>query len=94
MSNLTITYDRKQHTSQDIVKLHKQGFDVLCPVCHSKLIFITSLEEAKGKAPGHPGIFCPNSPDHVYTTFTMNRRDFWKRFDEKMKKLEKEDQAN
>lgn len=86
MKNQTITYDRKQHTSQDIVRLNKQGFDVLCPVCQSKLIFITSLEEAKGKAPGHPGIFCPTNNNHVYTTFNMGSKEMWRRFEVRKKK--------
>ena len=81
-----VVYDRKNQTSQDIIRIHKQGFDVLCPVCQSKLIFITSLEEAKGKAPGHPGIFCPISNNHVYTTFNMGSKEMWRRFEVRKKK--------
>ena len=87
MSNQTIIYNRKRHKSRDIVSYHKQGFDVLCPVCQSKLIFITSLEEAKVKDPGHPGIFCPTSPDHVYTTFNIGSREMWKNFDREVAEL-------
>lgn len=86
MSNKTVIYDRSKYETRDIVNFHNEGFDVLCPVCKAKLIFILSLEECKGKVPGHPGIFCPNSPDHVYTTFNMGRREFWKRFEERMLK--------
>lgn len=87
MNNKTVVYDRKKHNTADIVDFHNECFDVLCSVCKAKLIFILSLEEAKIKAPGHPGIFCPNSPDHVYTTFNFGSRTFWKDFDEEVVEL-------
>lgn len=88
-----VVYNRKNQTSQDIVRLYKQGIIVLCPVCKSELIFITSLEEAKGKAPGHPGIFCPTSPDHVYTTFNMNGSDYWQKFAQRMEVMKEKEVA-
>jgi hypothetical protein len=78
-----IVYEREKHSSMDIVKLHQQGCDVLCPDCKSKLIFITSLQEAREKDPGHPGIFCPESDDHVYITFSLGNSERQKRIIER-----------
>ena len=89
MSNKTVVYNRKKYKTADIVNFHNEGYDVLCSVCKAKLIFILSLEEAKIKDPGHPGIFCPNSSDHVYTTFNMGSREFWQRFEERVKERTK-----
>ena len=88
MSNQTkneqqLIYDREKYSSIDIVKLHKQGYDILCSVCNSKLIFITSLQEAREKDPGHPGIFCPESEDHVYTTFSIGGSEIQRRIKER-----------
>ena len=94
MNNKTVVYDRKKYKTADIVDFHNEGYDVLCSVCKAKLIFILSLDEAKIKAPGHPGIFCPNSPDHVYTTFAISSRDFWKSFQERRTKRKKQDIAD
>ena len=93
MSKKSIIFDRKKYKSQDMVRFYKQGYDVLCSVCHAKLIVIPDLEEAKVKDPGHPGIFCPTSPNHVYTTFTMNRKEFWNSFEKKLAKRKKENVA-
>lgn len=90
----TIIYHKAKYDSKDIRKFHKEGYSILCPVCNSKLSVITSLEEAKVKKPGHPGIFCPNSPDHVYITFNMGRKEFWKRFEKKMVLQKKQDIAD
>ena len=84
--NKTVIYDRSKYNTHDITDFNAEGYDVLCSVCKAKLIFIMSLEEAKTKKPGHPGIFCPNSPDHVYTTFATSSKDFWKDFRKGMKK--------
>lgn len=87
----TIIYDREKYSSMDIVKLHKQGYDVLCSDCNSKLIFITSLQEARQKDPGHPGIFCPKSNDHVYITFSIGSSEIQKRIkDREAKETERE----
>ena len=85
--NKTVVYNRKKYKTADIVDFHNEGYDVLCSVCKAKLIFILSLDEAKIKAPGHPGIFCPNSPDHVYTTFNFGSRAFWEDFDKEVVEL-------
>lgn len=91
MNNKTVIYDRSKYNTHDVVNFNNQGYDVLCPVCEAKLTIIMSLEEVKGRRPGHPGIFCPNSPDHIYTSFITSSREFWQEFHKEIEKQTKLD---
>ena len=71
MKNKTITFKRGKTSSKQVMQWHNEGYSVLCPLCKSELVFITSLEEAKIKAPGHPGIFCPKNSNHYSVSFYL-----------------------
>lgn len=82
--NKSIIFDKNKHNSQDIRRWHKEGYDILCPTCQSKLIVILDLEESKVKKPGHPGVFCPVDTDHFYLSFNMGSKAMWELFEKKM----------
>ncbi len=77
-----IVYELKTSQSQEIVRLHNQGHKILCPVCHSELLVLETLEEAAQQYTGRPGIFCPVSENHVAVFFWLNepREKVWNKF--------------
>ena len=77
-----IVYDVETSQSQEILRLHHQGHQILCPVCHSELLVLETLEEAAEQYTGRPGIFCPQSENHVAVFFWLNepRGKIWSKF--------------
>lgn len=81
--NKVIKYSDDMDT-QEIFRLHKEGYELACPKCKSKLTIATSPEEAiEKKIPR--GITCPTNPNHVYIVLNFDRKSFW---DELKKKWE------
>lgn len=77
-----IVYDVETSRASEIIKLHEQGHQILCPVCHSELLVLTTLEEAAQQYTGRPGIFCPVSEEHVAVFFWLSepKKKVWSQF--------------
>jgi hypothetical protein len=76
----SITYNSEKYSSGDIIRLNGEGIKVLCPICHSELLVITS-KELVTKYQKPQGIFCPKNNNHVWIKFilTEERNQFWER---------------
>jgi hypothetical protein len=86
MENYVI-YNPEKHSSKDVVQFNSEGLTVLCPICQSELLVITSKNLAAKY--GRPqGFFCPNNNNHVWIKFILaeERNQFWERFEQRMKK--------
>jgi uncharacterized Zn finger protein (UPF0148 family) len=91
----SLIYDSKKYSSRNIVELNSQGVKVLCPICQTELIVITSKDlVAKYKKP--QGIFCPNSDRHVWTKFILieEREQFWEKVKKRAEEIEAEKNKN
>jgi hypothetical protein len=65
-----IVYDPSQQGIGWAQKMHDSGNVLICPKCGSKLVVALTLEEANQNKV-HPGIFCPQSHQHVFETVNL-----------------------
>ena len=52
MNNKVTSFVRGKTEHSEIVRLHNEGYAVVCPLCKSELMFQTS------------GVWCPKNPNH------------------------------
>ena len=52
-----------------LIELHKNGCDVLCPICGEPLTFILSIKDSQREQLPH-GVFCKKTLEHF--TLTLN----------------------
>ena len=55
MSEKIISFDRRKTRHSDLLKLHHNGYRVICPLCKSDIIFQKS------------GLWCSKNPNHYET---------------------------
>ena len=51
-----ISFDRRKARHSDLLKLHKQGYRVICPLCKADIIFSENA-----------GSWCSKNPNHYET---------------------------
>lgn len=55
MSEKMISFDRRKAKHDDLLRLHDEGYKVICPLCKSEVVFKTS------------GSWCSKNPNHYET---------------------------
>ena len=65
----------KKAKYDQISKLHKEGYKLICDDCESELLVALTLAEANQKGI-IPGIYCPKDGKHLYIhIYTREARD-------------------
>lgn len=63
-------YDPSQQNIGWAQEIHDRGDILICPKCGTELVVALTLEEANQNKV-HPGIFCPQSHQHVSETVNL-----------------------
>lgn len=80
MSKKNISFKRDKTDASDILRWHDEGYNVLCPICKSKLLIAKTAEEAGENS---PGIFCPQNKMHIGIYFEGGgRKRMWQAIDD------------
>lgn len=61
MTDKTITFDRHNVEHGNLMKLHKEGYRVICPLCKSDIVFSENS-----------GSWCSKNPNHYETHIYRN----------------------
>ena len=73
--NKSYKVDRNNTDFEELAKLHRNGYQLVCAKCNSNLAVALTLEEANERGIV-PGIYCPNDGSHVYIhIYTCEARD-------------------
>lgn len=75
--NKTIIYNIEKYGLAKICNLHDNGYQILCPVCQSELLFF-NVNQSNGR---RPGIYCPKNEAHVAIIYMQGRRKLWEKLD-------------
>lgn len=85
-----IQYSDEMET-RELFRLIKEGYEFTCPKCKTKLEIVLKSNESS-KVPLN--VSCPVNMNHVYTTFTYDRKSFWDGFKEEVEELKKNQTNN
>lgn len=85
-----IEYSDEMDT-RELFRLIKEDYDFTCPKCKTKLEIVLKSNESS-KVPLN--ISCPVNMNHVYTTFTYDRKSFWDGFREEVEELKKKQEED
>lgn len=79
--------DGRNADYKELLKLHEQGYKLICDKCNSELIVAVTQEEANNLGVV-PGIYCPLDSKHLHIHVYL--KDVRDKIREKLKSLNKE----